>query len=327
MAKHRFQQDKEIADFETITIQQPQDSEGEVVYTLMRLKKEKNSPIVALHVHGFNDYCFHLETAQRFDEKGVDWYGIDLRKSGRSFRSHQKFNGLNALEEYSADLKAALKVIRDEGASFVLLMGHSLGGLAVSLFAAENTGKGWFDAVFLNSPFYEQNKDIVTKKALIPIVSALAKRFPKLPVPGGFSKFYGPSLHIQEKGEGDYNLQWKPHVSEMVHASWVRTVYHAQKKFKQGIHIQEPVLVMYPSKSVRGSKWKEEFHFGDAVVNVNDIAGLVHHIHGSVQVNAVENAKHDLFLSVPEVRQKVVQLLFDWMSPLSLNSLEKKQQQ
>ncbi|MCC7317462.1 MAG: alpha/beta hydrolase [Bacteroidales bacterium] len=200
MAEHHFQQDKEIADFETLTLQQPHDNEGEVVCTVLRLKKEKRHPIAALHVHGFNDYCFHQETAQRFDEKGVDWYGIDLRRSGRSYRLHQKFNGLNAMEEYFEDLHAALKVIKDEGATYILLMGHSLGGLVVSLFAAENSGKALYDAVFLNSPFYEQNKDIVTKKLLIPLVSMLAKIFPKLPVPGGFSKFYGPSLHVNDKG-------------------------------------------------------------------------------------------------------------------------------
>ena len=327
MAEHHFQQDKEIADFETLTLQQPHDNEGEVVCTVLRLKKEKRHPIAALHVHGFNDYCFHQETAQRFDEKGVDWYGIDLRRSGRSYRLHQKFNGLNAMEEYFEDLHAALKVIKDEGATYILLMGHSLGGLVVSLFAAENSGKALFDAVFLNSPFYEQNKDIVTKKVLIPIVALFAKIFPKLPVPGGFSKFYGPSLHVNDKGEWDYNLQWKPHVSAMVHANWVKAVYQAQKKLKQGLHIQEPVLVMFPSKSVRGNKWKDDFHFGDAVVNVDDIAGLVQHIHGSVQIIVVQNAKHDLFLSVPEVRQKVIQLLFEWMTPHSNKLLHRNKQQ
>ncbi len=110
----------------------------------------------------------------------------------------------------------------------------------------------------------------------------------------------------------------------MVHANWVKAVYQAQKKLKQGLHIQEPVLVMFPSKSVRGNKWKDDFHFGDAVVNVDDIAGLVQHIHGSVQIIVVQNAKHDLFLSVPEVRQKVIQLLFEWMTPHSNKLLHKK---
>jgi alpha-beta hydrolase superfamily lysophospholipase len=165
----------------------------------------------------------------------------------------------------------------------------------------------------LNSPFLEQNKDIVTRKLLIPIVSAIGKKYPNLKVPGGFSKFYGPSLHASAKGEWNYNLLFKPHRSAMVNAGWVRAIWKAQGLVKKGLHIPAPLLIMYPTKSVSSFYWKDAFHYGDAVVNVKHIARLQKMITADKKtVYEVEDAKHDLFLSVAPVRQKVYRIVLEW---------------
>lgn len=314
MEKTIFRADDQLEGFESFTIKQPRDHEGEVVCTLVRMHgKQRNRP-ASLHVHGFNDYFFHAEAAEVFNQNGIDWYGIDLRKSGRSYLPHQTFNGLTNINQYFDDIHAALKLIKAEGATSVLLMGHSLGGLAVSLFAARFGSQGLFDAVFLNSPFFDQNKDIVTKKILIPLVSALAKVFPRMRVPGGFSKFYGPSLHKNDFGEWKYQLLWKPHIAPMVNAAWVRAVYLAHQEFWKGINILEPVLLMFPDCNVRGIKWKESFHYGDAVVNINDNRKGASCMQAPIIIKEIQQAKHDLFLSVETTRKEVYRAIFDWLN-------------
>lgn len=300
--------------FESLTINQPDDYEGKVICTLVRKLTPGNSKKAVLHVHGFNDYFFHAEMAQKYIEKGFNFYALDLRKYGRSWLNHQKFNNVRDLQEYDQDIDAAIKLIRSEGIERMLLSGHSKGGLLVLLYAVKNQDKNIFDAIFLNSPFFEQNKDPITKHFLIPIIARLGKIWPDIKVPGRFSKFYGPSLHKSAYGEWDYNLNWKPHTMPLANMGWVRAIYRGQKQIHSGIAINKAVLVMHPARSVHGASWSEKFLHGDLVINVNDIARFSSNIHGSCKIISVEGAVHDLMLSKKPVREKVYEALFRWLS-------------
>lgn len=312
MGNLQFSPDLELNGFEVYQIHQPDDYEGKVICSLIRKSRPNRKTQAALHIHGFNDYFFHSHLSDLFEQHDIELYGLDLRKSGRSYLSHQTFNGLTDISEYLEDIYAALQLIRQEGATRILLMGHSLGGLAVSIFAAKHTSIQLFDSVFLNSPFFEHKKDIFTKKILIPIVSAVASMFPNIRIPGGFSRFYGPSLHASEFGEWNYNLSFKPHKSPMVKASWIKAVHEAQQTIRKGIQFEEPVLVMYPSKTVSGFRWKEAFQKADAIVNVQDIRKRIPDLHAPKSIVEIEDGKHDLFLSLENVRQTVLTHLFDW---------------
>jgi alpha-beta hydrolase superfamily lysophospholipase len=308
-----YKADTELDGFESFVINQPDDYEGAVVCTLIKKKSVFESDTAVLHVHGFNDYFFHKEAAEVFAERGFHFYAVDMRKSGRSYLSHQKFNNLRSLDEYFEDIKVSLETIKKDGIKKIVLMGHSLGGLTVALFAEKYSDSGLFDAVFLNSPFFEQDKDVLTKKILIPIVSALAKKWPDFPVPGGFSKFYGPSLHKNYKGEWDYNLNWKPHVAPLVNSGWVRAVYLSHKKLKKGVKIKKPTFLAYAEKSIKRFTWSEKFHICDAVVNVNDTKMYAKNILGDTEIHEIQNAKHDLFLSQKNAREKLYEVLFLWI--------------
>lgn len=308
-----FLPDTELNGFEAATLSMGTDFEGGVFCTLIRKVSDVRPAKVLLHVHGFNDYFFHAEAAEYFMQNGMDYYGLDLRKSGRSWREYQKFNNLRDINEYFADIAAAIAALRAAGAVKILLMGHSMGGLVTACYCAQANGNKLPDALFLNSPFLEQNKDILTRKLLIPIVARLGRKFLNLPVPGGFSPHYGPSLHISGKGEWSYNLKLKPHRSKKVNAGWVRAIYNAQNQLKGGISIPVPLLLMYPSKSVGGLWWKKAFHYGDAVVNVKHIRKFEKSITAtSKTVQEVDQAKHDLFLSVEKVRKYAFEYVLDW---------------
>ena len=68
------------------TIALPPDDEGPVVATLVVRRAEKPTDKAVLHVHGFCDYFFQTEYAEWWNDRGYDFYAVDLRKYGRSLR-------------------------------------------------------------------------------------------------------------------------------------------------------------------------------------------------------------------------------------------------
>ncbi len=83
------------------------DSEGEVVATVVHRPAAEPTDRAVLHVHGFADYFFHTEYAEWWTARGYDFYAVDLRKYGRSLRDHQTPNYVEDLKEYYEDLDAA----------------------------------------------------------------------------------------------------------------------------------------------------------------------------------------------------------------------------
>ncbi len=320
-----FEKDSELNGFEKLTIHQPDDFEGSVVCTLIRKTAENRPKDVMLHVHGFNDYFFHDHLAKLCFENQIDLYALDLRKSGRSIRPHHKMNNLRNIQEYYDDITAALNIIGELHDGKIILSGHSMGGLITALFTAKYQKDKPISGLFLNSPFLEQNKDILTRKLLIPLVASLGKHKPNLLVPGGFSKFYGPSLHRNFYGRWQYNLQWKPHVADLVNAGWVRAIYKAQQALRAGLYLQMPVLVAYPEKSYAGFFWNAKFMQADAVVNVKHIEKYQQHIFSPAkQTVVIPNAVHDLFLSSPEVVEKTFTILLRWVQRIQSENQPEK---
>lgn len=118
---------------ETIVLQP--DYEGEVVTTLVTKKAAAPTHKAVLYVHGYIDYFFNAELAERYNAEGFDFYAIDLRKYGRSLLPHQTPNVALSLDEYFEDLDAAIDRIRNrDGHTFLLLNGHSTGGLTGALY-------------------------------------------------------------------------------------------------------------------------------------------------------------------------------------------------
>ena len=107
------------------------------VATLVRRRAGEESTRAVLYIHGFNDYFFQRELACRFNERGIHFYALDLRKYGRSWLPHQKFNDIRDLRAYFEEITIALEIIRQEGCQTTVLLGHSTGGLIITLYAKE----------------------------------------------------------------------------------------------------------------------------------------------------------------------------------------------
>jgi alpha-beta hydrolase superfamily lysophospholipase len=298
--------------FRQATIVQPSDYEGSVTCTIIKKTPAEKSNKAVLYVHGFNDYFFQEEMAEQFIQQGYNFYAVDLRKYGRSWLPNQKFNDVRDLSEYFADVDSVLSVIKREGSEKVLLTGHSLGGLVVALYANASSGKEKFDAVLLNSPFFDMPIKSGLKKTALPLIIKRAEKHPESTTDSGLNPLYGESLHKDAHGEWSYSLGLKPHIAPPVSFGWIRAVHLGQLKVAQGLQINKPVLVLHSTKSIDEKKWSNIMFTGDAVLNVEEIALQAQNIVGQYSIQAVQGGMHDLVLSQKPVREEVYSTIFNW---------------
>jgi alpha-beta hydrolase superfamily lysophospholipase len=122
-----WQPDRLLAGYEALELAAPDDYDGRVVATLVRLPVPESPRGAVLYVHGFIDYFFQHHVAERFAAEGYAFYALDLRKHGRSLLPQQHPCFCKDLSEYYADITHALAEIDTD----VLLAGHSTGGWSV----------------------------------------------------------------------------------------------------------------------------------------------------------------------------------------------------
>lgn len=299
-------------DFEQQTIYLKDDYEGKSIATLIRRLSKQESSKAVLYLHGFNDYFFQSEMAHQFNHHNFNFYALDLRKYGRSFLPHQKFNDIRDLRSYYEEIESALNIIRNEGNKEIILFGHSTGGLIVTLFAKDYSNNALFDGLILNSPFYVFNQGRLIKM-LLPIASSLGKMIPRLTIAGGFSEEYGKSIHRSFWGEWDYDLGWKPNIAPKVNLGWIRAIYKAQVELRQKFIINKPVLIMHSDCSVSDLKDKTQVKKGDVILDVKDIEQIGQNICGDVDIKTIKGGLHDLILSPSDVRQVAYSTIFSWI--------------
>ncbi|SEA55577.1 alpha/beta hydrolase [Bizionia paragorgiae] len=299
--------------FEQLTLAFSNDYEGEVKATLVRKQSEKQTPKAVLYIHGFNDYFFQAQMANRFNAEGYNFYALDLRKYGRSYMPHQKLNNVRSLMEYDEDITEALHHIKAEKNEEVILIGHSTGGLTVTYYAGRHLNSDLFHGVICNSPFYEFNLSVLERKIGAPILSFLSRYYPNQTISSGFSRLYGYSLHHDKYGEWNYSLVWKPHDIPDVTLSFIAAIHQAQNLVQNTITLNVPLLVLYSDKTISDKKWSDRFMTGDSVLNVNHIKHYANKIKGDVSTCEIKNGMHDLVLSQKTVREETYKRVFDWL--------------
>ena len=294
----------------------PNDYEGKVVCTLVRKLNNRPTEQAVLYIHGFLDYFFQEEMADRFLNQGYNFYALDLRKCGRSILPNQKPYNLRKVDEYFADLDTSIAQIKSEGNKRLVILAHSTGGLTASLYL--NKHKNACEALVLNSPFLEMNKNWRTRKISIPFVTLFTKLLPNAAINSKFSSLYGESLHKSAKGEWDYNLEWKPIAAKMVTLSWLNGIHKAHKAIKQRLNITCPILVLSSDKSMKGHEWTDAFHHADLVLSVTQIQQYADRLGKNVTKQKVEGGRHDLILSEKPIRDKVYEIIFGWLNKIKL---------
>lgn len=311
--------DSALSGFEQTVLEFPDDYDGSVRAVLVRRKAAQGTAKRAfLHIHGYVDYFFQVHEADQLNNQGYDFYALDLRKYGRSLSltdvKHPNF--CKDIREYFAEISAALRIITDEdGHNFVVVEGHSTGGLISSIYAHEGDERGRINGLFLNSPFFDWNVPAVQRVAG-EVLSVLSALFPfialqqKEPVP------YFQSIHRDHHGEWDYDLRYRPINGFPVYAGWMRAITRAHQQVRDGLSIQCPVLVMHADKSVYGTPWHPGYQTGDGVLSVDHIIEGSKHLGKNVKVVEIPDALHDVALSRADVREKAFAELSAWLGSL-----------
>jgi alpha-beta hydrolase superfamily lysophospholipase len=299
--------------FEQATLSGLLAPDGPVEVVLVRRRSAKPSGKAVLHVHGYVDYFFQTHLADFYNNAGLHFYAVDLRRHGRSMRSHQLPNYTSDIDEYLQDVDAAVNLLKkEEGVNWLLLNGHSTGGLVAALYAHRGQQRAAVQAVFLNSPFLDMNLPWWQESILEPLVAALGSVFPRWQIPHHVV-VYGESLHADHHGVWRYNTRWKPIEGFPVYAGWFRAIHRAQKEVAQGLSIGCPVLVMHAQRSAWPKRWSEEAMRADIVLDIADIQRLSPGLGHRVERLAVANGVHDLVLSAAQTREKVFKGLLNWL--------------
>ncbi|NJM06590.1 alpha/beta hydrolase [Candidatus Gracilibacteria bacterium] len=301
-----------LVGFEARTLELAPDYDGPVVATLVRRRFARPSAKAVLYIHGFVDYFYQVNLAEAWLAQGYNFYALDLRKYGRSLRSGQHPNFCSDLAEYDAEITAALALIAgEEGCDWIMVNGHSTGGLIAARYAQYGAARDLVQALFLNSPFLAFNISDRMQPALA-LIAQIGERDPFRIYPATLTT-YGESIHRTYHGEWDFDLRWKPMNGFPTYYGWMRAIHLAQRDLQRGWAIRCPVLVMHAAQSLRSERWNEAFQTHDVVLNVEHIRRFSLMLGGDLTLIAIANALHDLALARSDVRAEVFRRLLAWV--------------
>lgn len=301
------------------TINMPDDYSGKVKCTVVKKIAAAGSHKAVLYVHGYNDYFFQAEEGNQFVKHGYNFYAVDLRKYGRSLLPGQTKFEARSIEEYFADINAAMDIITADGNTSIILMGHSTGGLTSACYMASNAGSKYpIKALLLNSPFLDMNLSSFNENIAVPLVSWISPVFKNIEIEQDGNNNYAQSLLRKYHGDWDYNTQWKLEVSPAVTSSWLGAIHKAHVFIQKGASIQCPILLMRSDKSVGGDSWNDSLSRGDGVLDVNDISRYGRRLGRHITEFIVKDGLHDLFLSRKPVRDALYINVFNWLSANNL---------
>ncbi len=308
----QWREDTLLSGFEQIRVE---DSDMGAYATLVRRTPLIDSGRAVLYIHGYNDYFFQQEMAERFSSEGYNFYALDLRGYGRSMVEGEQPFQVECLSDYFRDINAAIDIIvEQDGAESLVLMGHSTGGLTLSLYCAGEEYNPLIEAVVLNSPFFDMNLGWFVERAVVPIFSQMGRNFPDIALPGSDDiGAYAQSLLKKYQGEWEYDESLKFSTSLPITARWIRAIHQGHRELQAGLDIPYPLLVMRSDNSVKGSKWSAEHQSGDSVLDVEDIAKYSSVIGDNVTLVTIEGALHDIILSAPSVRNHAYGVIFEWL--------------
>ncbi len=295
------------------------DGEGEIAAVLVRREPRPAEQVhgAVLYVHGFSDYFFQTELAGFFAERGLAFYGLDLRKCGRARRPGQTAHYVSDLKLCDAELGRALSIVeQDHPGQPVLLVAHSTGGLIVPLWLDRRRAADRVSPVaglILNSPWFDLQGTPMQRSVLTQAlrVAARARPFRELTVPQGV---YGQTLHISGTGEWEFDLAFKPLAGFPVTVGWLNAVRRGHARLHRGLDIGVPSLVLRSARSHFSTSYSEASDRADTVLDVRQIARWVGCLGGETSVVPIADARHDVFLSLPEPRQRAYRIVSDWLA-------------
>jgi alpha-beta hydrolase superfamily lysophospholipase len=294
------------------------DGEGDAAAVLVRRTTRPAETVagVALYVHGFADYFFQTELADFFAERGLAFYALDLRKSGRARQTGQTAHYVSDLGVYDAELERALAVVDGEHPGLpVVAVAHSTGGLILALWLDRRRARGEVAPVaglVLNSPWFDLQGTPVQRGPITQALRVLAKVKPMRTLPPAPTT-YGQSIHISAAGEWDFDLAFKPLAGFPVTFGWLNAIRRGHARLHRGLDVGVPSLVLRSARTHFAKTYSAEDDRADTVLDVRQIARWAGCLGGETTVVPIRDARHDVFLSLPDVRKQAYDRLDTWL--------------
>ncbi|MFC7431792.1 MULTISPECIES: alpha/beta hydrolase [unclassified Agrococcus] len=313
------------AGFQQRTLDLRPDDEGDVVATLVRAlptrrrlwQRERDlEDVDVLYVHGWSDYFFQSRLARFFTDRGARFFALDLRKYGRSIRPRQTLGFVADLGTYDEDVEAALAAMREGGGADgrrLVLMGHSTGGLTLSLWAHRHPGVA--SAVILNAPWLELQFGARSRAAITPVAELRGRMSPLAPAPQIDLGYYARAQRETFDADDPYVVDhaWRPEIAMTAHAGWIRAVLAGHARVAAGLAIDVPVLVLLSTRSILPTRWSSDLTRVDTVIAVDPVARAALKLGPSVTIERIEGALHDVFISRREARADAYARLERWV--------------
>lgn len=275
---------------------------------------------ILLYLHGYNDYFFQRELAEKADSAGFAFFAIDLHNYGRSIKNWDDHCNMHSTDEFYPEIDSTVAITKSmvgDSLPFIL-MGHSQGGLIMSLYANDRPHAN-FSAVVLNSPFLEFHLGTFMRTIAIPAVAKLGYFFPDIKITGSTNMNYNMSISKSNYGEWDINPSAKDLNPKSQSFSWIRAIHLAQNRIKKGLHINYPTLVLFSDCSVDNEEYIDEYNRCDGVLNVEDINRYGKTLGVHVEMQEIPGALHDVFLSKKSVRENAYKKTFDFIDSVLSN--------
>lgn len=270
-----------------------------------------------LYVHGWSDFFFQTELARFWNGLGARFYALDLRRYGRSLRPGQDPGFIDSLDDYDLDIDAALHEMghRTDAppARRLVLLGHSTGGLTLTLWADRHRGRA--SALVLNSPWLELQLGAIGRQAIAPIVNARARFDPRGTQPVVDLGFYTRAqTEIGALPLAVDEPEWRPERGFATRPAWLAAILEGHRRVARGLDVGCPALVLLSTRSSPPLAWDEAMTESDSVLVVNDIARSATRLGSLVTVARIDGAIHDVFLSRPDPRAAAYRTLETWMT-------------
>lgn len=293
-----------------ITLRPSPDYDARPEAVLVHRRETSTARRAVLYLHGFTDYFFHTEHAERWVAAGFDFYALDLRLNGRAIGSASRPGDVRDLRHHDEEIGIALDTMRADGHDQLVLLGHSTGGLVAAGWADRHPGK--VSALVLNSPWVEHNGPWLERVVLTPLIDRLARWLPSVVV-GGLGEIYGSYLHSGTGGDWTYDLAWKPHAGFPMRAGTFASVRREQARLARGLDVSVPVLLCCSTRTGSATDpTPEELRTADCVLDTRHMVERAELIGPDVTVAQIDGGIHDLALSPRPARERYEQTVIDW---------------
>lgn len=303
----------------TLDLGKDPDGEGDVRAVVVRRDPGDGDTVggAVLYLHGFSDYFFQTDLAEFFAARGQAFYALDLRKSGRARQPGQTAHYVSRLETYDEEIERTVElIIAEHGAIPILVLAHSTGGLIASLWLDRRRQRAGVDPIaglVLNSPWFDLQGSAKMRGPLTWALRGLAPVLPlrRLSLPA--STAYGDSLHVDGSGEWDYDLELKPRAGFPVTVGWLNAIRRGHARLHRGVNVGVPALVLHSAKTHFSRAYSAAADRADTVLDVAQIARWSGRLGIHTTVIPIDDARHDVFLSLPDVRERAYGHLDTWL--------------